>query len=383
MQGFSQNPIMALLANLRRPQIYDGNPFQMAGQQQAEAQVDAVGAPPPAPAQAPAPPSPQRDRPGTPARRPSLWRALSSGLVDGGIAAGMDREEARIAGLDARDAAANTLRVRAEAFRASVGEDGQFNPQAYLRAHADAGIPIDPTDIKSLLETGRPNFNDVTVGNIRYRVGEDGQYTEVARDSTPDWRKGPDRNGDGEEDWFNANPGPPASSPRPGTPPSSGIVPPELLQGAKPLNPTSAAPSGAAAPQGNVNYSAPFGMAPSSPFGPRTPPKTRGGRGSRNHGGIDYPVGIGTVVPSAADGEVIFAGPLSGYGNTVKVRHRDGSITQYSHLRSPSVRVGDPVAAGAPVGESGDTGNVSGPHLHFGAYDAQGRPFDPATRYRR
>jgi hypothetical protein len=250
MQGFSQNPIMALLANLRRPQIYDGNPFQMAGQQQAEAQVDAVGAPPPAPAQAPAPPSPQRDRPGTPARRPSLWRALSSGLVDGGIAAGMDREEARIAGLDARDAAANTLRVRAEAFRASVGEDGQFNPQAYLRAHADAGIPIDPTDIKSLLETGRPNFNDVTVGNIRYRVGEDGQYTEVARDSTPDWRKGPDRNGDGEEDWFNANPGPPASSPRPGTPPSSGIVPPELLQGAKPLNPTSAAPSGAATPQG-------------------------------------------------------------------------------------------------------------------------------------
>ena len=48
MQGFSQNPIMAMLANLRRPQIYDGNPFQMAGQQQAEAQVDAVGAPPPA-----------------------------------------------------------------------------------------------------------------------------------------------------------------------------------------------------------------------------------------------------------------------------------------------------------------------------------------------
>lgn len=169
----------------------------------------------------------------------------------------------------------------------------------------------------------------------------------------------------------------------PGAAPQRRAVPPDVAARAVPINPNQAAPSGAAAPQGNVNYLAPFNMQPSSPFGPRTPPKTRGGRGSRNHGGIDYPVGIGTAVPSAADGEVIFADNLGGYGNTVKVRHPDGSVTQYSHLRSPSVRVGDRIAAGAPVGESGDTGNVSGPHLHFGAYDAQGRPIDPATRYRR
>lgn len=111
----------------------------------------------------------------------------------------------------------------------------------------------------------------------------------------------------------------------------------------------------------------------SSGFGPRQRPIPGA---SRNHKGVDYAVPEGTPAGAMADGEVIFAGQRGGYGNRVEVRHADGTVSAYSHLSGFGVRVGDSVRAGQPVGRTGSTGNVSGPHLHL-EYIVGGRHVDP------
>nr|WP_090342953.1 M23 family metallopeptidase [Mycolicibacterium malmesburyense]CRL73628.1 metalloendopeptidase-like membrane protein [Mycolicibacterium malmesburyense] len=83
------------------------------------------------------------------------------------------------------------------------------------------------------------------------------------------------------------------------------------------------------------------------------------------HGGIDIANSIGTPVLAASDGVVISAGPYAGYGNMVKVRHSDGTVTLYGHLSSWSVEVGQRVWAGDQIAKMGNTGNSTGPHLHF------------------
>ena len=83
------------------------------------------------------------------------------------------------------------------------------------------------------------------------------------------------------------------------------------------------------------------------------------------HGGIDIANSIGTPVLAASDGVVISAGPYAGYGNMVKVRHSDGTVTLYGHLSSWQVEVGQRVWAGDQIAKMGNTGNSTGPHLHF------------------
>lgn len=83
------------------------------------------------------------------------------------------------------------------------------------------------------------------------------------------------------------------------------------------------------------------------------------------HGGIDIANSIGTPVLAASDGVVISAGPYAGYGNMVKLRHSDGTVTLYGHLSSWSVEVGQRVWAGDQIAKMGNTGNSTGPHLHF------------------
>lgn len=83
------------------------------------------------------------------------------------------------------------------------------------------------------------------------------------------------------------------------------------------------------------------------------------------HGGIDIANSIGTPVLAASDGVVISAGPYAGYGNMVKLRHNDGTVTLYGHLSSWSVEVGQRVWAGDQIAKMGNTGNSTGPHLHF------------------
>jgi murein DD-endopeptidase MepM/ murein hydrolase activator NlpD len=83
------------------------------------------------------------------------------------------------------------------------------------------------------------------------------------------------------------------------------------------------------------------------------------------HSGIDLAAPTGTTVFAAANGTVIFAGWSNwGYGNSIVLAH--GSMfTLYGHLSRISVRCGQYVDAGTPIGSVGSTGNSSGPHLHF------------------
>ncbi|BFM38742.1 putative peptidase [Synechocystis sp. LKSZ1] len=91
-----------------------------------------------------------------------------------------------------------------------------------------------------------------------------------------------------------------------------------------------------------------------------------GRRWGRPHRGIDIAAPIGTPIMAAAPGEVIFAGWNSGgFGNLVKIRHADGSVTYYGHTNRVLVRTGELVQQGQQVAEMGSTGRSTGPHLHF------------------
>jgi len=88
-------------------------------------------------------------------------------------------------------------------------------------------------------------------------------------------------------------------------------------------------------------------------------------RPGHRHEGIDYAVAQGTPVAAARAGKVIAAGAAGGYGLKVDVDHGNNVRTRYAHLSKINVRVGDTVAAGTTVGLSGNTGESTGPHLHF------------------
>lgn len=99
-------------------------------------------------------------------------------------------------------------------------------------------------------------------------------------------------------------------------------------------------------------------------------------RGS-GHNGIDFGAPIGTPVKSAMDGVVIGAGNTSigrclSYGKWIMVKHPNGLTTLYGHLSLISVVKGQQVSVGERIGYSGNTGNSTGPHLHFGVYASEG-----------
>ena len=88
-------------------------------------------------------------------------------------------------------------------------------------------------------------------------------------------------------------------------------------------------------------------------------------RWGRMHEGIDIAVAEGTPVRAAGAGTVIYAGWMGGYGNLVVVDHGSGLSTAYAHNSSLGVGVGQSVTAGQVVSYSGNTGNSTGPHVHF------------------
>ena len=99
-------------------------------------------------------------------------------------------------------------------------------------------------------------------------------------------------------------------------------------------------------------------------FGNRTAP-TAGA--SSNHGAID--IGVSYVpVYAPADGKVIIARWLSGYGNYVMIDHGNGYYTGFGHLSGYSVSEGDIVSTGQQIATSGNTGISTGPHLHYEVY---------------
>lgn len=119
------------------------------------------------------------------------------------------------------------------------------------------------------------------------------------------------------------------------------------------------------------------GVAPSASYGDKDP--NVWGGGSRNyHTGQDYPVPAGTDVRAVMPGIVIDdIGGNKDFGIYVQIDHQNGFQTIYGHLSSKSVSVGQPVNKGDVIGKSGDTGNVTGPHLHFEVRKGKNNPVDP------
>ncbi|MBC3796430.1 phage tail tape measure protein [Acetobacterium tundrae] len=100
--------------------------------------------------------------------------------------------------------------------------------------------------------------------------------------------------------------------------------------------------------------------------------------GSQYHEGIDIGVGEGTPVGAAGAGTVIQAGWNGGYGNSITIDHGNGLETLYGHLSEVLVNVGDLVSQLQTIGLSGNTGNSTGPHLHFSVIK-DGEQVDPAS----
>ncbi len=90
-----------------------------------------------------------------------------------------------------------------------------------------------------------------------------------------------------------------------------------------------------------------------------------GKRWGRMHRGIDLAAPIGTPIYATADGTVIYAGWESGYGRLIKIRHSSGRETRYGHLSKIRVRPGQKVSRGERIGDMGNSGRSTGPHLHY------------------
>lgn len=94
------------------------------------------------------------------------------------------------------------------------------------------------------------------------------------------------------------------------------------------------------------------------------------------HTGIDFPVSYGTPVMAATDGTVRTQWN-SAYGNMVIVTAKDGTETWYCHLSTYKVPSGTTVKAGDQIAYSGNSGNSTGPHLHFEVHPGGGDAIDP------
>ncbi|WP_110953644.1 peptidoglycan DD-metalloendopeptidase family protein [Anaerosinus massiliensis] len=94
----------------------------------------------------------------------------------------------------------------------------------------------------------------------------------------------------------------------------------------------------------------------SSPFGARW---------GRMHEGIDIADDLGTPIRAALAGKVTYAGWLGAYGYAIMLEHREGYSTLYGHLQSMHVVKDEFVNRGQVIGEMGNTGNSTGPHVHF------------------
>ncbi|MFE2419546.1 M23 family metallopeptidase [Streptomyces hokutonensis] len=95
-----------------------------------------------------------------------------------------------------------------------------------------------------------------------------------------------------------------------------------------------------------------------------------GGLWQSTHSGQDFAVASGTNVVAAHGGTVVKAGGNgagdgAAYGNAIVIKHGNGTYSQYAHLSRIDVKVGQVVSTGRHIALSGNTGNSTGPHLHF------------------
>ena len=103
-----------------------------------------------------------------------------------------------------------------------------------------------------------------------------------------------------------------------------------------------------------------------------------GQRWGRLHAGTDFAGPIGTPIYSTADGVVTHASWSSGYGRLIKIQHEFGIETRYAHLNAMKVQVGQRVSRGQRIGDMGNSGRSTGPHLHY-EVRVGGSPVNPMT----
>ncbi len=96
----------------------------------------------------------------------------------------------------------------------------------------------------------------------------------------------------------------------------------------------------------------------------------------RPHKGTDFAANIGTPIRSTANGTVTKSAYTRGNGNYVKIRHNSAYETQYLHMKSQNVKVGQYVKQGDIIGWVGMTGNTSGPHVCY-RFWKNGKQVDP------
>ncbi|MTD46977.1 peptidoglycan DD-metalloendopeptidase family protein [Conexibacter sp. W3-3-2] len=109
----------------------------------------------------------------------------------------------------------------------------------------------------------------------------------------------------------------------------------------------------------NGTFTSPFGM-----------------RWGRLHAGIDIAAPVGTPIYAADSGKVVLMGPTGGYGNYTCVQHTASMSTCYAHQSAFKTSVGANVRRGQVIGLVGNTGNSTGPHLHF-EVRINGSPVNP------
>ena len=111
-----------------------------------------------------------------------------------------------------------------------------------------------------------------------------------------------------------------------------------------------------------------------TPFATKNPQIYNG----KGHNGVDFRASVGESVLAADDGRVIDVGDTDkqcrgvSYGRWILIEHSNNLSTLYAHLSLIKVSAGETVKRGQLVGYSGDTGYVTGPHLHFTVFATQG-----------
>lgn len=103
-----------------------------------------------------------------------------------------------------------------------------------------------------------------------------------------------------------------------------------------------------------------------------------GPRWGTMHNGVDIANAPGTPILAVTGGTVIDSGPAQGFGNWIRIRHEDGSISVYGHMQSLYVAVGETVQPGQLIAGMGSEGFSTGSHLHFEIWPDGATPIDPA-----
>lgn len=101
---------------------------------------------------------------------------------------------------------------------------------------------------------------------------------------------------------------------------------------------------------------------------------------TRFHEGMDFAANPGTEVYATGDGTVVEVGWQTGYGNTIVIDHGFGYVTRYAHLQAFRTQRGKKVVRGEVIGEVGNTGKSTGPHLHYEVH-VKGQVVNPVNYY--